>query len=121
MNAIISSAVPAEAMEPFRALALEEAVEAVMRGERYPAKGFPAIDMSDLLDQCVSVTTQADDLCRLLCCTNAADIADAMLDIENRYEQLLRAHLAGSEIVESAAQAMYDDEVRMDEEDASHE
>ena len=105
-------------LEPFRQQAFEEAVDAVMRGERFPKKGFPAIDLLDLLDQRVPVTTQTEDFCRLLRCSDSVDLADAMLEIKNRLEELLREHLCGSEIVENAAQAMYDDEVRMDAEDA---
>lgn len=107
MNAVLS-----DPLAPYRVDAMEQAIEAVMRGERFPKRGYPAIVLADFLDQCVSVTEQTEAFCKLIAASeDRHEMADVMFDIRKRYEKLLRAHLAGSEVIENEAQRLYEAEM----------
>ena len=113
MNAIISSAVPAEAAElqhdlsgidptPMLDRALEEVISGVLSGQVVRGFGRSRADIQSLLAAHMDEDDQADALARLLVCSDEV-LVDLRSEIRAEFERTLRRELCGSELVQDVA------------------
>ena len=93
----------AEAIAAYLPKALEDVVDRVMRGERVPKSGRPAIDLEDFFDQDISLGEQTQWLKRLI---TSPEPQQTLYEFRNLIERRLRVHLEGSEIVRERAADM---------------
>ena len=86
--------------------ALNDVVDRVMSGDRFPKRGFPAIDLWDFLDQQMSLSDQTEWLVRLITCRDELDTVSAF---KSEIERRLRIHLVESQFVHDRASEMAED------------
>ena len=88
--------------DPYLKDALNDVVDRVMSGDRFPKRGFPAIDLTDFLEN----HAQAHQLLSRILTTNGDEREVAIYEAARDVETLLRRHLEGSQIIHDRAEEL---------------